>query len=186
MLKPWKFAKISAPPPNGKSQHGYKTVPWVWNFSFIKPPNIERIVNARIQPLVQTESCQFYLKQISIPLALMHKMYNMSYFIEMKSSLGSLSRNFVGIELEWRVTFGSVTLVRMLHDTATFDEIVNEYDKKHSQQLVYVVLSKVIFNTLFKIIRVCRSRWVDSAQDRNYWRDLVNAHWTFGFHKPWS
>jgi hypothetical protein len=26
--------------------------------------------------------------------------------------------------------------------------------------------------------------WVDSAQDRNYWRVLVNAARTSGFHKP--
>ena len=32
------------------------------------------------------------------------------------------------------------------------DEIVYEYDRKHSQQLVYVALSRVIFNTLFNII----------------------------------
>ena len=28
--------------------------------------------------------------------------------------------------------------------------------------------------------------WVDSAQDRNYWRALVNAALNSGFHKPWS
>ena len=28
--------------------------------------------------------------------------------------------------------------------------------------------------------------WVDSAQDRNYWRALVNAALNLGFHKPWS
>ena len=44
---------------------------------------------------------------------------------------------------------------RPLHET---DEIVYEYDRKHSQQLVYVALSRVIFNTLFNIIGVCRSR----------------------------
>ena len=27
---------------------------------------------------------------------------------------------------------------------------------------------------------------VDSAQDRNYWRNLVNAVLTSGFHDPWS
>ena len=44
-----------------------------------------------------------------------------------------------------------------LHEIATFNEIVYEYDK-HSQQLI--ALSRVIFNTLFNIIRVCRSRYV--------------------------
>ena len=34
----------------------------------------------------------------------------------------------------------------------TFDEIVYEYDKKHSQQLEYVAISRVIFNKLFNII----------------------------------
>ena len=33
---------------------------------------------------------------------------------------------------------------RPLHDIASFDEIVYEYDKKHSQLLVYIALSRVI------------------------------------------
>ena len=28
--------------------------------------------------------------------------------------------------------------------------------------------------------------WVDSAQDRDYWRALANANWIPGFLKPWS
>ena len=28
--------------------------------------------------------------------------------------------------------------------------------------------------------------WVDSAQDRDYWRALVNTALNLGFHKPWS
>ena len=28
--------------------------------------------------------------------------------------------------------------------------------------------------------------WVDSAQDRDYWRALVNAALDLGVHKPWS
>ena len=31
-----------------------------------------------------------------------------------------------------------------------------------------------------------RSDWVDSAQDRNYWRALVNAALILRVHKPWS
>jgi hypothetical protein len=59
-------------------------------------------------------------------------------------------------------------------------KLVYENDRKQFHRLVYVALSKVIFNTLFNIISVCRSwhvlgNWVDSAQDRDYWRGLVNA-----------
>ena len=81
----------------------------------------------------------------------------------MKTSLGALSKNFVGIELDWPVTLGSVTLVRVKSSHCYLDqqhEIVYEYDKKHSQRLVYIEISRVIFNTLFNIIRVCRSRYV--------------------------
>ena len=28
--------------------------------------------------------------------------------------------------------------------------------------------------------------WIDSVQDSDYWRALVNAALTPGFHKPWS
>ena len=34
---------------------------------------------------------------------------------------------------------------RPFHEIATFDEIVYEYDKKHSQQLVYFALSRVAY-----------------------------------------
>ena len=69
--------------------------------------------------------------------------------VEVKTSLGALSKNFVGIELDRRIMLGSVTLVRvsrlesLLSGSATvneIDEIVYEYDRKHSQQLVYVAL----------------------------------------------
>ena len=33
-------------------------------------------------------------------------------------------------------------------------------------------------------IRINAGNWVDSAQDRNYWRALVNAE--LNLHKPWS
>ena len=33
-------------------------------------------------------------------------------------------------------------------------------------------------------IGVNAGNWVDSAQDRNYWRALVNA--ALNLHKPWS
>ena len=40
------------------------------------------------------------------------------------------------------------------------DEIVCEYDRKKFHRLVQVALPRVIFNALFNIIRVCRSRYV--------------------------
>ena len=58
--------------------------------------------------------------------------------------------------------------------------------KKHSQQLVYVALSRVIFNTLFNIIRVCRSRYVlyilflDILG--NFQSKVFNSY--FSYHKP--
>ena len=33
-------------------------------------------------------------------------------------------------------------------------------------------------------ILINAGNWVDSAQDRNYWRTLVNAALNSGFHKP--
>ena len=72
-------------------------------------------------------------------------------------------------ELDWHVALGSVTLVRVKSARITYldrrqlyeiDEIVYEYDRKHSQQLVYVAISRVIFNTLFNNICMCRSRYV--------------------------
>ena len=73
----------------------------------------------------------------------------------MKTSLGAVSKNFVGIELDSRVTLVRVKSawvaalwIGPLHE---IDKIVYEYDKKHSQQLVYVALSRVIFNKLFNI-----------------------------------
>ena len=36
-----------------------------------------------------------------------------SGIFKVKTSLGALSKNFVGIELDWGVTLGSVTLVRV-------------------------------------------------------------------------
>ena len=41
------------------------------------------------------------------------KLLDVDYLIEAKTSLGALSKNFVGIELDWPVTLGSVTLVRV-------------------------------------------------------------------------
>ena len=37
-----------------------------------------------------------------------------------------------------------------------------------------------------KQIGINTRNWVDSAQDIDYWRDLVNAALTSRFHKPWS
>ena len=38
--------------------------------------------------------------------------FQLELLIEMKTSLGALSKTFMGIELDWRVALGSVTLVR--------------------------------------------------------------------------
>ena len=35
-------------------------------------------------------------------------------------------------------------------------------------------------------IGINAGNWVDSAQDRNYWRALVNAALNLRVHKPWS
>ena len=35
-------------------------------------------------------------------------------------------------------------------------------------------------------IRINSWNFVDSAQDKDYWRALLNAALNFGFHKPWS
>ena len=40
------------------------------------------------------------------------------------------------------------------------DEIVYEYDRKQFNRLVYIALSRVIFNELCNIIHVCRSRYI--------------------------
>ena len=37
-----------------------------------------------------------------------------------------------------------------------------------------------------KHIGIKMRNWVDSPQDRGYWRVLVNATRTSGFHKPWN
>ena len=56
--------------------------------------------------------------------------------------LWALSKIIVGIKLDWRITFSSVTLVRVKSlesllsgsSTVTFDETVYEYVKKRSQE----------------------------------------------------
>ena len=37
-----------------------------------------------------------------------------------------------------------------------------------------------------KEIGINTTNWAGSAQDRDYWRALLNAALTSGFHKPWS
>jgi hypothetical protein len=37
-----------------------------------------------------------------------------------------------------------------------------------------------------KEIDISMRNWIDSAQDRDYWRALVNAALNLRFHKPWS
>ena len=34
-------------------------------------------------------------------------------------------------------------------------------------------------------IGINAGNWIDSAQDRNFWRALVNAALNLGFHEPW-
>ena len=85
-------------------------------------------------------------------------------FFKVKTSLGALSKHFVGIELDSRVTLGSVTLVRVKSGRVTAIWVGDRYlrwmklfmsmKKKQSQRLVYVALSIVIFNTLFNIMCV--------------------------------
>ena len=92
--------------------------------------------------------------------------YVPSIFIEVKTSLGALSKTLWVLNyhrLTRNARSGKVSSShcylnrRPLHE---IDEIVYEYDKKQFQQLVYIVISRVIFNTLVNIIRVCRSRYV--------------------------
>ena len=37
-----------------------------------------------------------------------------------------------------------------------------------------------------KEISINMMNWVDSAQDKDYWRTLVNPALNLRFHKPWS
>ena len=82
----------------------------------------------------------------------------------MKTSLGALSKNFAGIKLDRHVT-----LVRVKSARVPAIWIGDRYMRqmklfmgmtKQFHRLVNVALSRVIFNTLVNIIRVCRSRYV--------------------------
>ena len=42
------------------------------------------------------------------------------------------------------------------------------------------------FKMVLKEIVINTRNWVGSAQDRNYWRSLVNVVLASGFHKPWG
>ena len=46
-----------------------------------------------------------------------------------KTSLGALSKNFVGVELDWRITLGTVTLVRVKSARITAIRIGDRYIK---------------------------------------------------------
>ena len=83
----------------------------------------------------------------------------------MKTSLGALSGNVVGIELDRGVTLvrvksARVTAIWIGEPYMRWMKLFMSMAKKQSQQLVYVAISRVIFNTLFNIIRMYRSRYV--------------------------
>ena len=50
--------------------------------------------------------CLAYFSRLSIPCVFF-------FFIEVRTSLGALSKHFVGIELDCPVTFGSVMIIRV-------------------------------------------------------------------------
>ena len=79
---------------------------------------------------------------------------DLKFLIGVKNSLGALRKKSVGIELDWSVTLGTGTLVRVKSARVTTIWIGDRYirwmklfmsmTKKESQQLVYVALSRVI------------------------------------------
>ena len=84
-----------------------------------------------------------------------------------ETSLGALSKNFMGIELDWRVTLGVCNARsgkigsshcylgrRPLHKIETFNDIFYEYDRKQFHQFIYVALSRVIL-ICYLILYVC-------------------------------
>ena len=78
-------------------------------------------------------------------------------YIEEKTSLGALSKTFVGNARICNARSGKVGSSHCYRDRRPLyeiDEIVYEYDIKHSQQLVYVVLSRVILIRYF-ILYAC-------------------------------
>ena len=64
-------------------------------------------------------------------------------------------------DLHMHMILNNVLKISLDNANIPTDEIVYEYDKKkQSQQFIYVALSRVIFNTLFDIICLCRSRYI--------------------------
>ena len=77
-----------------------------------------RYIQALKQPLIKSNFAEH------IPNTLL-EMYRT--FFEVKTSLGALSKSFMGIELDGRVTLGSITLVRLKSAVVTAIWIGDRY-----------------------------------------------------------
>ena len=73
-------------------------------------------------------------------------------FFVMKTSLGALSKNFVGIELDLRITLGSVTLFRVKSNRVTAIWIGDRYMR---QKKLFTSITKNIVN-IFLYVAVSR------------------------------
>ena len=113
-----------------------------------------------------------FTKYCKAPTLKMHKRDGrkvMRLIFEVKTSLGALSKNVVGTELHWRVSLRSVTLLWVKSAQVTAIWIGDRYmiymnllwvwQKTISSIGIHSII-KSNFNTLFNIIRVCRSRYV--------------------------
>ena len=69
----------------------------------------------------------------------------------MKTSLGTLSKKFVGIELEWRVTLGSVTLVRVKSAGVTANWIGDRYMRYQHSMEFFISMTKNNLNNCYML-----------------------------------